>query len=132
MGTCSASRACSFFIVGMDCGQTRAKWDGCQHRHASTECGLCLAVASFNCCQPGMLRCAVGKWTFEAMVEQYGDVCFSVARPTSGQAPMLLRDYVDYMKVWRCLGYGSVGVRDLQGVGQGGGDEAVEMRAQAG
>ena len=66
------------------------------------------AVVSQACAS--ILCCAVGKWTFEALVEQYGDVCFSVARPTSGQAPMLLRDYVEYMKVWRCLGCGSVRV----------------------
>jgi hypothetical protein len=39
------------------------------------------------------------KWTFDYLAECFGSVAFGVSRPTGGNAPMLMTEYVDYMKV---------------------------------
>ena len=44
---------------------------------------------------------AGNKWTFEGLCERFGETKFGVSRPTGGNLPMRLADYVDYMMVRR-------------------------------
>ena len=43
--------------------------------------------------------CAASEWTFEALSLRFGRTAFAVSRPTGGNCPMALADYVDYMQV---------------------------------
>ncbi|GAX73493.1 hypothetical protein CEUSTIGMA_g945.t1 [Chlamydomonas eustigma] len=40
----------------------------------------------------------VQKWTFDHLSEHFGAIAFGASRPTGGSAPMLMKDFVDYMK----------------------------------